>query len=132
MAASCSNLVKITIIDGTPIEATESDSDEYTYHPNVETDVESSSDDVDLNCIKPTSSTHVVKCAPSPPTEKIDWRRTTTFHTSTKTEDKSYQVIVDSESCINAISSRLHENLGLEIIRHLHPFKVFWINSTAL
>ena len=79
-------LVKITIIDGTLIEATELDSKEHTYHTNVETDDESSSDDVGLNCIRPTPSTllSVVKCVPSPPAEKVDWRRTATFYTFTK------------------------------------------------
>jgi len=74
LAASCPSLVKITIIDGPPTEATESDSNEYTYHPYVGTDDESSSDDVGLNCIRPTSSTHlsVVKCVPSLPVEKVD------------------------------------------------------------
>jgi len=115
------SLVKITIIDRTPTEATESDSDEYIYHPDVDTDEESSSDDVGLNCIRPTPSTHlsVVKYVPSPLAEKIDWRRTATFHTFTKIGDKSCKVIVDSESCINVISSKLCENLGLEIIPHL-------------
>ena len=67
---------KIIIIDEIPTEATKSNSDEYAYHPDVETDDESS-DDVGLNCIRPMSSTHlpVVKCVPSPLTKKIDWRR---------------------------------------------------------
>ena len=126
LAASWPSLVKIIIIDGAPTEATESDSDEYTYHPDVKTDDESSSNDVGLNCIRPTPSTHlsVVKCVPSPPAEKDDWRRTVTFHTFTKIGDNSCKVIVDSKSCTNAISSRLCENLRLEIIPPLHPFKV--------
>ena len=74
----------------------------------------------------------VVKYVSSPPAEKIDWRRTATFYIFTKIGDKSCKVILDSESCINAISSRLCENLGLEIISHLHLFKVFWIDSIAL
>ena len=41
LAASCPSLVKVIIIDGTPTETIESDSDEYTYHPDVETDDES-------------------------------------------------------------------------------------------
>jgi len=72
-----------------------------TYHLDVvETDDKSSSDDVDLNCIKPMSSTYlsVVKCVPSPPADKVDWR-TAAFHTFTKIVDKSYKVIVDNENC---------------------------------
>jgi len=126
LAASFPSFVKITIIDGTPVEATESDFGEYTYHPDVDTDDESSSDDVGLNYIKPTPSTHlyIVKCVLSPSAERDNWRRTVTFHTFTKIRNKSCKVIVDSESCIDAISCKLYENLGLEIIPHLHPFKV--------
>ena len=95
LVASCPSLVKITIINGAPAEVIELDSDEHTYHPDVETDDGSSSDDVGLNCIRPTSSTYlsIVKCVPSPPAEKDDWRRTTTFHTFTKIGDKSCKVI---------------------------------------
>jgi len=47
LAASCPSLVKITIIDGTPTEAIELDSEEYIYDPgDAETDEEFTSDDV--------------------------------------------------------------------------------------
>jgi len=60
LAASHPSLVKITIKDGTPTEATESGSKKYTYHADVlETDDESSSDNIGLNCIRLTSSTHL-------------------------------------------------------------------------
>ena len=39
---------------------------------------------------------------------------------------------MDSENCINAISSKSLENLGLEVVPHPHPFKVSWIDSTTL
>jgi len=39
---------------------------------------------------------------------------------------------VDSENCINATSSRLCEHLGLEVVPHLHPFKVSCIYSATL
>ena len=76
LAACCYSLIKITIIDGTPTEITELDSEEYTYHSEgVETDDELSSDDIGLNCIRPTLSPHlsVVKCVPSQPAKKDDW-----------------------------------------------------------
>ena len=119
LAASCPSLVKITIIDRTPTETTESDSEEYTYHSEgVETD-ELSSDDVGLNCIRLTMSTHLsVKCVPSQPVEKDDLGRTATFHTLTKIGDKSCKLIVDNGRCFNAISFRLCENLGLETVPH--------------
>ena len=40
-------------------------------------------------------------------------------------------MIVGSESGINAISSRLCENLELKAALHPQPFKVSWIDSTA-
>ena len=58
--------------------------------------------------------------------------KSATFYTFTKIGDKNCKVTVDSGSCINAISSSLCENLGLEIIPYLHAYKVSWIDSTAL
>ena len=86
LAASCPNLVKITIIDGTPTEITELDSEEYTYHPEGVKIDELSSNDVGLNCIRPTPSTYlsVVKCVPLQLAEKDNWRRTATFYMFTK------------------------------------------------
>jgi len=74
LTTSCFSLIKITIIDGTPTETTESNSDEYTYHPDVKGDDESSSNDVGLNCIRQTPFTHlsVVKCVSSSLEEKVD------------------------------------------------------------
>jgi len=50
----------------------------------------------------------------------------------TKIEDKNCKIIVDSETCISAISFKSLENLGLEVVPHSHPFKVSWIDSTIL
>jgi len=41
-------------------------------------------------------------------------------------------VNVDSESCVNAVSSKMIEKIGLNVVPHPHPYKVSWINSTAL
>jgi len=58
LATNCPSLIRITIINETPTEATESDSEEYIYDPgDVETDEESTSDDVGLSCINQTPST---------------------------------------------------------------------------
>jgi len=89
------------------------------------TDENPTSDDVDLNCINQTQSTHlsVVRCVPSQQAEKDDWRKSATFHTFTKIENKSCKVIVDNGRCINAISSKLCEHLGLEVVPP-NPFRV--------
>ena len=56
LVASCPSLVRITIIDGTPTEATESDSDVYIFEgEDSETHEEPTSKDVGLNCINQTS-----------------------------------------------------------------------------
>jgi len=78
LVASCSSLVRVTTIDGTPTEATELDFDMYIFKgEDSETDKEPTSDDVGLSCINQTLSTHlfIVKCVFSPPTEKDDWRK---------------------------------------------------------
>ena len=54
------------------------------------------------------------------------------FHTFTRIGGKSCKVIVDSESCINALSSTLIAKFGLKVLPHPHPYKVTWINSSAL
>ena len=90
--------------------------------------------DVGLNYIWPPPSIHlsVVKCVPSPQAEKDDWKRTVTFYTFTKIGDKSYKVIMNNKSCINAISFKLCKNLELEIIPHLHRFKMLGLMSQHL
>jgi len=54
-----------------------------------------------------------------------DWKRTAIFYTFTKIVDKNCKVIVDSKSCINALSSKVMEKLGLKAVTHPHPCKVY-------
>ena len=135
LVVNYSSLIRITIIDGTPIEATESRLWRVHLWPMKCWNWQrAQSDDVDLNCINQTSSTHlsVVRCALTQLTEKDNWRKSANFHTFTKIGDKSCKVIADSENCINAISFKLCENLRLKIVPHLHSFKVSWIDFTTL
>ena len=39
---------------------------------------------------------------------------------------------MDSESCVNAVSFKMIEKVGWKAEPYLHPYKVSWINSTAL
>jgi len=76
--ANCPSLVRITIIDRTPTEVTESNSDVYIFkREDSKTDEEPTSDGVSLNCINQISSTHlsIIKCVSFPPAEKDDWRK---------------------------------------------------------
>jgi len=47
-------------------------------------------------------------------------------------KDGNCKVIVDNESSINVVSSKVIERFGLKAILHSHPYKVSWINSTTL
>jgi len=55
-----------------------------------ETDEDPTSDYIGLNCINQTPSIHlsIIRCVPSQPAEKDDWRKSVTFHMFTKIEDK--------------------------------------------
>uniref|UniRef100_A0A2N9HIP4 Integrase catalytic domain-containing protein n=1 Tax=Fagus sylvatica TaxID=28930 RepID=A0A2N9HIP4_FAGSY len=59
-----------------------------------------------------TSVVSVVRCALAQPKDNDDWRRTTIFQTYVKSGTKDCRVIVDSGSCINAISSNIVSRLG--------------------
>ncbi|XP_020257552.1 uncharacterized protein LOC109834065 [Asparagus officinalis] len=110
VAANCPSPVKIAIVIREPIEELESKTDEFVYHVEEE-DFDSSEEfdenDISLSCIRstPSSQLAVARCALSQPKDKDDWRRTNMFHTFTKIGVKSCKIIVDSGSCINAISS---------------------------
>jgi len=97
-------------------------------------DDESTGDSISLNYIQPTISIHlsVIRCALSQPKERDDWRRTTMFHIITKIGGKSCKIIIDSESCINVVSSTLIAKISLKVVPHPHPYRVTWINSSAL
>ena len=59
LAVNCPSLVRITIIDETPTEATKSDSNVYIFKgKDFEIDEEPTSDD-GLNCINQIPSTHL-------------------------------------------------------------------------
>jgi len=74
----------------------------------------------------------VVRCTSMQPQQVNDWSRTTTFQMFIKIGDENYKMIVDSGSNINAVSSKVIGRCGLKTISYPHPYKVSWINSTAL
>ncbi|XP_020258176.1 uncharacterized protein LOC109834550 [Asparagus officinalis] len=137
VAANCPSPVKIAIVNGEPVEELESKTDEFVYHVEEE-DFDSSEEfdenDISIGCIRstPSSQLAVVRCALTQPKDQDDWRRTNMFHTFTKIGGKSCKVIVDSGSCINAISSTELAKFGLKAVPHPHPYRVTWIDSTAL
>ena len=54
------------------------------------------------------------------------------FHIIMKIDGRSCKIIVDSESCINVVSSTVIAKIGLKAVPHPHPYRVIWINSSAL
>jgi len=78
VAANCSSPVKIAIVNGVLEVVSESDSDEFIFQGEEDSDMddEITRDDMSLNCIRPTMSIHlsVVRCALSQQKEKDDSR----------------------------------------------------------
>ena len=74
----------------------------------------------------------VVKCTLAQPKPLNDWRRTVIFQTCTKIENKSCKVIVNSDSCINAVVSKLITTLGMTPVKHSNPYKITWIDATSI
>ncbi|GFS29072.1 multidrug resistance-associated protein 14 [Actinidia rufa] len=56
----------------------------------------------------------VLRCALTQAKEDNDWRRNVIFYTYIKCGEKDCKVIIDSESCINAVSSSTVSRLGLK------------------
>jgi hypothetical protein len=51
------------------------------------------------------------------------------FRTACKTKDRVCKVIVDSGSTYNLVSTEMAENLELETVAHLSPYKVSWLQK---
>jgi hypothetical protein len=51
------------------------------------------------------------------------------FITTCKTKERVCKVIVDSGSTYNPISTEMVENMELETISHLSPYKVSWLQK---
>jgi len=68
----------------------------------------------------------VLKIQPSP---QALTQRETIFHIRYKVSNKTYSLIVGSDSCCNFCSTRLVEKLGLAIKPHPKPYKLHWLNE---
>jgi len=54
------------------------------------------------------------------------------FHIIMKIGGRNCKIIVDSESCINVVSSTVIAKIDLKAEPHPYPYRVTWINSSAL
>ncbi|CAA7394399.1 unnamed protein product [Spirodela intermedia] len=57
---------------------------------------------------------------------------TSIFYTYMKINRHTCKVIVDSSSCINAMSNQVLQRARLSTISHLAPYKILWIDTAAL
>ena len=142
MTVNCPCPIKIVIIDGALIDydfeskefidyVDEEVGDDFNDDHEGENQVDEVADDfkddhegedVVFNCIRQTPSSNglVVKSAFQQSEEKDDGKETVIFHTFTQIRDKNCKVIVDGGSCINAVSFKMIEKVGLKIVPHLH------------
>jgi hypothetical protein len=71
----------------------------------------------------------VSRCALTQPKRTEDWRRTAIFYTYIKCGDKGCKIIMDSDNCINAVSSGSVSRLS---VPHPKPYNVSWVNDTSI
>ncbi|CAI9757986.1 unnamed protein product [Fraxinus pennsylvanica] len=79
-----------------------------------------------------TSRLGVVRCILTQPKNADDWRRYAIFHTYSKINNKGCKVIVDSGSCINAVSMTTVAGLGLQFVPHPQPYSVYWVDTSSI
>ena len=99
-------------------------------------DLDASSEECEFNgCIRTVGVTNltpsvdraqlgVVRCTLVQLKQINDCKRTVIFQICTKIENKSCRVIVDSNSCINAVASKLITTLEMKPMKHPNSYKV--------
>ncbi|GFY90459.1 hypothetical protein Acr_07g0006560 [Actinidia rufa] len=116
-AANCGNRTLFVNSQGQNYER--DDIEEQLYEPNLENLPES-----DEDCEGGDVTLGVVRCALTQAKEDNDWRRNAIFYTYIKCGEKDCKVIIDSGSCINAVSSSTVSRLGLKSVPHPSHFDV--------
>ena len=144
IAARCPSRTPVTQVDDEKVK----DVEELVYHPNVGQthDVEAKWEDDPsyLACIRAISPqvddfkdfgvprVNVVRCSLAEQRDNDDWRRIAIFQTYTKCGDKTCKVIIDSGSCINAVSSNVVSPLGLKLTPHPNLYKISWVDTFSI
>ena len=115
-----------------PIEDVKKDGLEVIVHQQDD-DSDAFAEDCEFNsCTKTLAVTgltpsydrahlEVVRCTLAQPKQVNDWRRTVILQTCTKIENKSCKVIVNSDSCINVVASKLITTLEMKPVKHPNP-----------
>ncbi|XP_022889497.1 uncharacterized protein LOC111405037 [Olea europaea var. sylvestris] len=85
-----------------------------------------------VTSVPDTSRLNVVRCTLTHPKVADDWRRHAIFHTYIKINNKGCKIIVDSSSCINAVSVATVSRLGLQPVPHPQPYNVSWVDTSSI
>ncbi|GAV74082.1 hypothetical protein CFOL_v3_17564, partial [Cephalotus follicularis] len=75
---------------------------------------------------------NVMRCVFTMPKKEDDWRRTSIFHTYTKTGDVSNKVNIDGDSCMNIVSKSAITRMNLKPESHPRPYKVTWVDNASM
>ncbi|GFZ04984.1 hypothetical protein Acr_17g0005560 [Actinidia rufa] len=110
-ADNCGN--RTLFVDSQDQNHEKDDIEEQLYEPDLGNLPES-----DEDCERGDTTLGVVQCALTQAKEDNDWRRNAIFHTYIKCGEKDCKVIIDSRSCINAVSSSTVSRLGLRPVPH--------------
>ena len=109
-------------------EEEKGDSHEETYDPPTIEDVEEEEEYDQLAMIKLSQPSKlnlgVVRCDIAQPLPSYDWRRTSILTTTILINDKTCKILINSESCVNAISRNTVNRKGLKPVQYPKPYKV--------
>ncbi|GFS43673.1 hypothetical protein Acr_00g0086370 [Actinidia rufa] len=86
----------------------------------------------DEDCEEGDVTLGVVSCALTQAKEDNDWRRNAIFYTYIKCGEKDCKVIIDSGSCINAVTSSTVSRLGLKPVPHHSLYHVSWVDTSSI
>ncbi|XP_027351492.1 uncharacterized protein LOC113862615 [Abrus precatorius] len=124
IASDCPNRRVVTIIEGEAYEAFE---EELEFYQN-----DFNSLPVFDEELTPTDHGEALVVRRSLHTAAVieePWMRHNIFHTQCTTQGKICDVIIDSGSCENVVSSYMVEKLKLPTKDHPHPYKLQWLNK---
>lgn len=109
----------------------------YEASPEMVDEYEESSGSLGVIRIEPEEEHHEdlpfegARCTLIDPMKVDDWHRTMTFYTF-KVDNKVCKLVVDSGSCINAISIKVVKCLCLIPVDHLSPYSLSWVDMTTI
>ena len=105
-------------IDDREFEGDEGDLQEQTYDPPTLENIDEEEEFDQLAMIKLPQPTlpdlGVVRCAIAQPVPTDDWHRTALLTTNILLNDKPCKILIDSASCVNAISRNTINKNGVE------------------